>query len=264
MNALTIRSHFVDTCDWVNPETTVDQVIAGDPHKPVTSALVTWISSFAACREAARRGVDLLITHEPTFWTHRNESDAFADDALAREKNRFIEESGLTILRVHDSWDRFPEIGIPFAWAKFLGFDDPPAILDDTPYHHGYDLPPQPAGRFARHVASRTAAIGEPQVQFSGDPEQTVHRVGLGTGCASAPSVYESMGCDLFVVVDDGTTYWADIQRSMDAGFPVIRVHHGTAEEPGMVTLIAYLRKTFPGISFDHLPHVPCFKTLGA
>jgi len=104
MNANDILRHIYATCNWVNPETTVDRVIAGDAEKPVRSALVTWISSRQACREVVARGADLLVTHEPTFWNHRDDRSK-EDDADSLAKQREIDESGLVILRLHDSWD---------------------------------------------------------------------------------------------------------------------------------------------------------------
>lgn len=251
-------------CDWVDPEKTVDRIILGDGTKPVQRAMVTWISSFEALREAARRGVDLLITHEPTLWKHADESTQLTEDAFAREKSRFIEEAGLTILRIHDSWDRFPEVGIPFAWAKFLGLAGPPVETGWEGYLHAYDIEPTRAGEFAERIARRTACLGEGVIQFSGNPGKIATRVGIGTGCACNPITYREMGCDLSVVCDDGTSYWGDIQRSLDAGFPVIRVNHGTSEEPGMISLTDYLKETFPEISFEHLPHTPCYKAVGS
>ena len=185
-------------------------------------------------------------------------------DAFAREKLRFIEEAKLTILRIHDAWDRFPDVGIPFAWAEFLGLEGPPAALDPSRYQHRYDIEPVKAIEFARRVASRTAEIGEPVIQLAGDPEKTVRRIGIGTGCGCSPLVYEELGCDLFVVCDDGSSYWRYIQRSVDAGDPVVRVHHGTSEEPGMLTLARYLGEQFSEASFEHLSHRPCYRPVRA
>jgi len=76
---------------------------------------------------AAGRKADLLIAHEPTLWRHSDESRQLADDALKREKARFVEEAGLTILRIHYSWDHFPEVAVPFARARFYGLDGRPS-----------------------------------------------------------------------------------------------------------------------------------------
>ena len=68
------------------------------------------------------------------------------------------------------------------------------------------------------------------------------------------------MGCDCSIVCDDGSYYWADIQRGDDLGHPVIRVNHGTSEEPGMVTLTAYINTHFKGVTATHLPHGASFR----
>jgi len=266
MNQITaadIIKHIYANCDWVNPETTVDRVIAGDAEKPIHTALVTWISSRQACREAVARGADLLVTHEPTFWNHRDDRSS-ENDPHSLEKQREIDESGLVILRLHDSWDLFPGIGIPFAWAQFLGISDPPAQISSHRYQHRYDIAPLTAGEFAHRVAARTAAISEPAVEFTGDPEQTIRSVGIGTGCGCDPRVFQEMGCELAVVCDDGIAYWAHLQRCADIGMPAVCVNHGTSEEPGMMSLAAYLRETFPAISVEHLPHPCCFTRVTA
>ena len=72
------------------------------------------------------------------------------------------------------------------------------------------------------------------------------------------------MGCDLSIVCDDGSSYWHGLQLAEDAGHPVIRVNHGTSEEPGMVTLTQYVNDTFDGVTAEHLPHGCSFRLVGA
>ncbi len=263
MTANEILQQLLAACDWVNPAQTVDRIVAGDGDRPVRTVLVTWISSLAACRTAIARGVDLLVTHEPTFWRHL---DDFPEpvDQYALAKQREIREAGLTILRLHDSWDRFPGVGIPFAWAQYLGLPGAPVATGMAGYLHRYDVAPTTAGAFARQVAVRTAALGEPVIQFAGDPGAVVSRIGTGTGCACDPAAYQAMGCDLAVVCDDGTCSWGHLQRAADLGLPVIRVNHGTSEEPGMLTLAAHLRAAFPGLQVEHLPHPCCYAPMRA
>ncbi|OGV71726.1 MAG: hypothetical protein A3K19_12285 [Lentisphaerae bacterium RIFOXYB12_FULL_65_16] len=62
----------------------------------------------------------------------------------------------------------------------------------------------------------------------------------------------------------DGSCYWAGIQRAEDAGHPVIRVNHGTSEEPGMVALTEYINANLPGLHAEHLPHGSTFRLVGA
>jgi len=109
-------------------------------------------------------------------------------------------------------------------------------------------------------VARACASIGEDQVQFTGDPSQKISRVGIGTGCCCNIRTFIEMGCDCSVVCDDGSCYWSEIQRAKEIGHPVIRVNHGTSEEPGMVTLTNYINTQMKGLSAEHLPHGSTFR----
>lgn len=260
MKAIEINQHFLSQADWVDPERTVDHIIIGDPEKDVRRVLVTWIASFGAVRAAAEGGFDLLMTHEPTFWVHGNELDNLEDSDVAASKRAFIEEHGLVVLRNHDVWDRFPQVGIPWAWAHHLGFDGEPAAVGANGYQHRYDIEPTTLDAFAARVAERTALLGEPLVQVTGDGGRQVSRVGVGTGCAANIREFQAMGCDVSLVCDDGSCYWSVIQRAADEGHPVIRVNHGTSEEPGMVTLASYINENLPGLEAEHLPHGSTFR----
>jgi putative NIF3 family GTP cyclohydrolase 1 type 2 len=264
VNAKAIREHFLGLADWVDPATTVDRVIIGDPEREVRRVLVTWIASFRAVRAAVRRGCDLVMTHEPTFWAHANELETMESSPLAAAKRRFIEESGLVVLRNHDVWDRMPAIGIPWAWARFLGLGSSPAAIGASGYQHRYDIEPVTFEAFAQRVARCTASLGEPWVQAVGEARRNVSRVGIGTGCGCDIRVFQEMGCDVSIVCDDGSCYWSGIQRAADADHPVIRVNHGTSEEPGMVTLADYIKENLPGVEAEHLPHGSSFRLVGS
>lgn len=270
MKADDIRKHFLSAANWVDPEDTVDRIIVGDPGIEVNRALVTWISSFHAVKEAARRGCQMLITHEPTFWVHADEVETVRQwdpgsikRELAERKHRYIEEHGFVVLRIHDAWDGMPEIGIPWAWARHLELGGEPAAVSEGSYQQRYDIAPVSLDEFARRVAARTALLGEPAVQVMGGADQIVSKVGIGTGCYCEVARFQEMGCDVSIVCDDAAWYWGDLQRAADNGHAVVRVNHGVTEEPGMVTLAAYINEALPGVEADHLPHGASFRLVG-
>lgn len=53
-------------------------------------------------REAAAKGVNFIITHEPTWFTGRDVPDWCAEDSTYLAKRRLIDETGMTIWRYHD------------------------------------------------------------------------------------------------------------------------------------------------------------------
>jgi len=262
MKVSDILDHFLSRADWVDRGTTVDRVIAGDADAEVGSCLVSWMPSFSVLRQMVERDVRLLVCHEPTFWNHPDEQPA--DDAGIVEKLRYIRDHGLVVLRNHDCWDRWPGEGIPWAWAEFLGLGNKPAAIGADGYQHRYDIPPVSLETFARRVAARCAGLGEPFVQVTGDVGLQVSRIGIGTGCVCGIPVFREMGCDCSIVCDDGSCYWAGIQRAMDFAHPVIRVNHGTSEEAGMLTLTRYINDHLPGVRAWHIPHGSTFRLVGA
>jgi putative NIF3 family GTP cyclohydrolase 1 type 2 len=260
MKVSEILTHFLEHSDWVDPASTVDRVIAGDPAKDAVRCLVTWMPSMKSLHYAADKDHELIICHEPTFWNH---FDDFPEaHSRTKEKAAFIEKHSLIILRIHDCWDRWPEIGIPWAWAKFLGLESDPVGFGQDYYQHRYDIGGRTLGKFAQKVAARCAALGEPQVQVTGDPNQVVSKIGIGTGCACDIETFIQMGCDCSVVCDDGSVYWANIQMAEDIGHGVIRVNHGTSEEPGMITLAQYINENLT-IQAEHFSHGPTFQLVG-
>ncbi len=265
MKAIDILEFFLFRAPWIDRANTVDRVIAGNPNKPVKRILVTWMPSFAAVKAAIDGRYDLLLTHEPTFYDHRDYRDNPADMhkvATAMAKKKLIDDSGLTIIRNHDVWDLFPGVGIPFAWAKFLGINSKPVRIFAGNYQHRYDIEPLTLDALAQRISKRTATLGEPSIQVHGRGDQLVSRIGIGTGCCARPADFREAGCDVSIVTDDGSSYWSQLQRAEDESHPFIRVHHGTSEEPGMVTLTEYVNDNIPGIRADHLPHRPIYRTL--
>lgn len=263
MKAISILKHFLSVANWVDPRDTVDRIIIGNPDKRIKSILVTWISSFEALQAAVKGGFDMVITHEPTFWENADELQVTYNNGIGMVKRKFIEANDLVILRCHDVWDRMPLVGIPWAWARFLGFGDKPCTTGMKGFLHRYDIDPIRLDDLAGRVAAKTYEIGEPIIQVCGDSTQVISRVGIGTGCFCNPSDFQEMGCNVSIVCDDGTGYWREIQRAMDEKHPIIRVNHGTSEEPGMATLTEYINKIFPGVCCVHHPHRASYRLVG-
>ena len=261
MKAKHVLEHFLSRAQWVDRHNTVDRIIVGDPDKDVDRCLVSWMPSFAAIQTAASRGIPLLVCHEPTFWNHRDDSPE--NTPRAAEKLQFIQSHGLVILRNHDCWDRWPGVGIPWSWARFLGLEGEPTAIGADGYQHRYDVEPLALDELARRVAEKCATIGEPLVQVTGDGTKPVSSIGVGTGCGCSIEAYLEMGCDCSIVCDDGSLYWRGIQMASDLNHPVIRVNHGTSEEPGMVTLTQYINEKVTGVRAEHLPHGSSFRLVG-
>lgn len=81
-------------------------------------------------KKAVAEGVNVLITHEPTFYTHFDLDEVEksfakfpepANDLYLEQvklKKQWIEENELVIIRCHDVLDIIPDFGIPYAFGR--------------------------------------------------------------------------------------------------------------------------------------------------
>src|SRR6266567_9082738 len=67
-------------------EQTVDGVIAGSPDTPVTGIATTMMATLDVMQRAAAAGRNMVITHEPTFYSHQDNIDQLKEDALYQFK----------------------------------------------------------------------------------------------------------------------------------------------------------------------------------
>ena len=81
---------------------TTDVVKWGDPNKECTGIVVTCFASSDVIREAAKLGANLILAHEPLFWTHEDKTDWLADSAVFTEKAKLLDDAGIVVWRDHD------------------------------------------------------------------------------------------------------------------------------------------------------------------
>ena len=87
-------------------EPSVDKVIVGDPDTKISKIGTAWMPYWSTLKEARSLGVNTLVVHEPTFYTHRDleetTNDYLSAPSPAKElyaeqvayKKKWIEEEG--------------------------------------------------------------------------------------------------------------------------------------------------------------------------
>lgn len=256
-NTKMIRDYLLWNSPWVDPSQTVDTVKAGDADREVKKAGVCWFAAMETLRSASEAGCDLLICHEPVFWSHDAAETFWRDKEPGLAKSRFVDETGLVILRAHDTWDQWPEVGIRDSWAAHLGLTGSVFASKEHGYHAMYAVMEQPLHAFAQYVANRIQTLGEDSVQVMGDPGHRIRRVAIGVGCVGPDKELVEAGADALIVCYDGAPYWAVRERLYEMGAAVITVEHGTSEMPGIENLYRHLAGTFPDIEFNYFANHP-------
>ena len=243
------------------PEPTVDRVIVGDPATTVRGIAVVWMPTWEALREALANGCNVVVAHEPTFFSN-HDLDGFENDGdealkamgpVRDAKRGWIENNGMVVIRCHDVLDLMPG-GVVDSLATALGFSEADCLAK-TPFYRVVRIEPAVrASQLAERLAGAFSALGQPGVAFYGDPERIVASLGLGTGYACEPWRFVALGAEMCLTIDDRIKTWIETEWADDSGYPMVVIHHGTSEEWGVRTLGAMISKHFPELAVRLLP----------
>jgi hypothetical protein len=129
-------------------------------------------------KRAAASGDNFIITHEPTFYSHRDtlgvlESES---DVVLAAKKKFITDHGLIVWRFHDTPHRMQPDMIRAGVIHALGWDNKKQDPDGQFFYLGSTTT---LGDLASTVAKR---LGSRATRIIGDPKARVSTAGLTEG----------------------------------------------------------------------------------
>jgi putative NIF3 family GTP cyclohydrolase 1 type 2 len=226
-------------------EQTVDTFKAGDPDTPVTGIATTMMATFEVLQHAAASGKNLIITHEPTFYSHQDAIQAFEqeNDPVWADKEKFIREHKLVVWRFHDHWHMRRPDGIlqgmtqALGWQRYQNADTP--VLYTLPEITLESL----AGIVQRKLKIRV-------VRVVGSRDMKVTRIAMLPG-ASGPVAHRRMlqRSDVEVLIIGEVPEWETIEYVSDAAAEgkrkaLILLGHIPSEQAGMQNCAEWL-KTF-------------------
>ena len=154
---------------------TVDTFKAGNPEAVVTGIATTGMATFDVLKRAAKAGRNFVITHEPTFYSHQDQTATLEQDSTYQAKQRFVREQNLVVWRFHDHAHAIRPDPLVAGSARMLGWSSYASPAEPRIY-----LVPQTTLRqLARDVAARVKGR---TIRVAGDPDMKVTRVALGPG----------------------------------------------------------------------------------
>src|SRR5215471_7555543 len=159
---------------------TVDTFKAGDPDTPVKGIAVTMMATMDVLERASAKGLNFVITHEPTFYAHLDTPEGLPEsDPVWTEKRAFIEKHGMVVWRFHDHWHMRRPDGIEAGNIRALGWEK----FQRPDNQYLFAIPETTLKELAREVATK---LGSPVLRVVGDPEMKVSKVGFSPGAAGS------------------------------------------------------------------------------
>ena len=237
---------------WHTP--TVDTFKAGDPATTVTGIATTMMATFDVLKRAAAAGDNLIITHEPTFYGHLDQTDELAkeNDAVFATKRAFIAAHHLVIWRFHDHWHMRTPDGIQTGMIRALGWKKYQNPNDD----HLFVVPETTVGQLASSIKER---LGIRTLRVVGDPALRVTKLALNPGYPGFPAERHSLQRDdVEVLVMGEGLEWETIEYGADAAAEgkhkaLIILGHIPSEQSGMQDCAEWLKGLVPGVRVDFI-----------
>jgi putative NIF3 family GTP cyclohydrolase 1 type 2 len=242
---------------------TVDTFKAGNPDAPVTGIAVTMMATLEVLKRVAATGNNLVITHEPTFFTHLDKPDELAEgekDPVLAEKRAFIEKHGLIIWRFHDHWHARKPDGIQAGMVRALGWDK----FQDPENQYLFTVPQTTLDALAAEIKSHLRIH---VMRVVGDPRMPVTRVAMSPGAAgfaNETKALEMSGVQVLVMGE--TREWETVEYVADAVSEgkqkaLVILGHIPSEQAGMEECARWLKGFVTEVPVNFVPAAEPFWT---
>jgi putative NIF3 family GTP cyclohydrolase 1 type 2 len=241
---------------------TVDTFKAGNPDTPVTGVAVTMMATMDVLQRASAKGLNFVITHEPTFYAHLDSPEGISEnDAVWAEKRAFIEKNGMVVWRFHDHWHMRKPDGIEagnvhaLGWEKFQRADN----------QYLFVIPETTVKELAKQVSQK---LGSSVVRVVGDPAMKITKVGFSPGAAgSQREIHALEQDDVQVLMVGETREWETVEYAADAVSEgrkkaLIVIGHIPSEQPGMEECARWLKGFVKGVPVEFVPAKQPFWTV--
>ena len=235
---------------------TVDTFKAGDPETRVTGIAVTMMATYAVLERARAGGLNLIITHEPTFFDHLDKADqlpAGEEDAVLAEKRAFIAKNHLVVWRFHDHWHRMHPDGIELGNVHALGWEK----FQDPTNQYLFTIPETSVGDLAEELQKK---LGIAVMRVVGDRGSRVTRVALSPGSAGAKREIAALEMpDVEVLIAGETREWETVEYVADAVSEgrrkaLILLSHVPSEQQGMAECARWLKTFMTEVPVEFVP----------
>ena len=249
-----IDAILTDCCGDFRLEKTCDLIISGSAETEVTGIVTTFMATVDVIRSAIEAGANMIITHEPTYFTGIDETDWLVNDPVYISKKKLIDDNNITIWRFHDHMHMAKTDRIYDGLLKEIGWER--FLIKDHPFPHCYEIEETTLAELAVFFKEK---FSMDVVQIVGKLDMNCKRIGILVGGGSLGLGTEQRPMELMnekkldIMVCGDITEWtlsAYVNDAQMMGFNkgMIVVGHERTEEWGMKHMADWLKPLVNGI----------------
>jgi putative NIF3 family GTP cyclohydrolase 1 type 2 len=233
---------------------TVDGIIIGSPGITISGVAVTMMATLDVLQRAAAGGQNMVITHEPTFYSHQDATEPLAKDPTFLAKRDFIAAHEIVVFRLHDHWHRMTPDGIDLGMRSELGWAN--HAVENGAGEFSF-----PASQLREFAAAMQSRLGARSMRIVGDPKLPIRRVIARWGYASLmPDLINAAArTDVDLIVVGETREWELVEYVQDqiaagANKALIVLNHVVSEQAGMKYCAKWMRDFIPEVPVEFVP----------
>ncbi len=153
---------------------------AGDQDSECTGVVTALSPTVNVIKKAVELGANLIIVHEPTFYTSLDEPGWFEDfpNSVYEEKQKLLDEHGISVWRDHDHMHAHQPDSIFTGVLKYMGWDkDVTVEVSGAGFAHFLvKIPETTVGELCKKIID---TIGLNGLRYIGDPDAKVSSLAL-------------------------------------------------------------------------------------
>jgi putative NIF3 family GTP cyclohydrolase 1 type 2 len=232
-------------------EQTVDKLIAGTLEVPVKGIASTMMATLDVLQRASAKGLNMVITHEPTYYSHQDRTEPIEQDPLYQLKRDFIQQHDMAVFHFHDHWHGRRPDGIATGMIRELGWEK----NTDPQNPRLFTFPETSLARLAQGMAAK---LNIRTMRVVGDPQLPVRRVVASWGNVSLmPGIPYLAQADVLVVGE--THEWELVEYVQDAiasgqKKALIILGHLVSEQAGMKYCSEWLKTFISEAPIEFIP----------
>ena len=246
------------TCDWATQ--TVDNFKAGNPETPLKGIATCMFADMQTLKTAVGKGCNFIITHEPVFYNHLDETSSFSDDPVYLEKAKFINENNLVIFRFHDHIHMTKPDGISVGMINKLGLKEY-SVNGSLTY---FKVPEKSVANYTKELKKK---FDLESIRFIGNPETKFTKIAFMAGAPGGQRHIQMLkNPDVEVIIAGEAPEWETYLYTNDAvtlgkNKAVIFLGHIKSEEAGMEYCAEWLGTFISGVQIHFIENKSNFIT---
>ncbi len=231
---------------------TVDTLKSGSLNMAVKGIVTTMFATVEVIKKTIALGANFIIAHEPTFYSHQDNTDWLEQDPTFEYKKALLKDNNITVWRCHDYIHKMTPDPVTLGVLKKMNWEH--KMINNNP-----NLIQLSHQTLKDIIFSLKSKMGVDELRYHGTLTESTNKVLFIPGAAGSTThiaAIKAFKPDVLICgeVEEWTTveYIRD-SRARGEKISLILLGHIASEEPSATFMLEWVKEKYPSISSKHI-----------